>query len=137
MKRESLEISSSLSSYLHAATRYQVFRYVRKSSATQYLFEDLDQRLASSSADRELHFKELKNRVNQIVESLPDQCRLIYKMSREENLSHKEIADRLHISTKTVENQITIALRRLRLALGDRAFGAVVTMMMLLKSTHH
>jgi RNA polymerase sigma-70 factor (ECF subfamily) len=48
------------------------------------------------------------------VSGLPDKCRLIYTLSREEHLSHKEIAARLNISTKTVENQLTIALRRLR-----------------------
>jgi RNA polymerase sigma-70 factor (ECF subfamily) len=45
---------------------------------------------------------------------LPDRCRLIYRLSREEQLSHKEIAHRLNISIKTVENQLTIALRRVR-----------------------
>jgi RNA polymerase sigma-70 factor (ECF subfamily) len=77
------------------------------------LFENLDERL-SFSPGLSVEEKELHAQIDEIVSRLPEKCRVIYKLSREEYLPHKEIADRLHISTKTVENQLTIALRRLR-----------------------
>lgn len=126
LKRESLEISSSLGAYLHTATRYQVFKYIRKASHREHLFEKLDLRLAEPSAEKALQLKQLNEQIHAIVETLPEQCRIIYKLSREEYLSHKEIAERLNISTKTVENQLTIALRKLRVSLGDAALLAVL-----------
>jgi len=68
---------------------------------------------------------ELKEHVNLIVESLPEKCKRVYILSRNEQLSHKEIADQLGISVKTVENHITNALRVLRAALGQVLFLAL------------
>jgi RNA polymerase sigma-70 factor (ECF subfamily) len=53
------------------------------------------------------------------VENLPEKCRNIYKLSREQHLSNKQIAENLGVSSKTVENQVTIALRKLRFVLSD------------------
>ena len=117
LKRETLVIKESLHSYLHAAVRYQVFRHIKNSASRKILFEELDERLQEPSTENNLQQKEISQIVNNLVDALPDQCRTIYKLSREQQLSHKEIADQLHISTKTVENQITIALRKLRTSL--------------------
>ncbi|MDB5146025.1 MAG: polymerase sigma-70 factor, partial [Mucilaginibacter sp.] len=62
--------------------------------------------------------KELLLQINQVIDTLPEKCREVYKLSREECLSHKEIALQLNISTKTVENHLTKALRQLRGSLG-------------------
>jgi RNA polymerase sigma-70 factor (family 1) len=122
LKRESLQIRESLKSYLHAATRYQVFRHIRNMPVKQELFEQLDERLTTSSTDQALLQKDLHQQINKVVADLPDKCQQIYRLSREEYLSHKEIAERLGISTKTVENQLTIALRRLRISLQEWSF---------------
>jgi RNA polymerase sigma factor (sigma-70 family) len=50
---------------------------------------------------------------------LPPRARLIFQLSRNEHLSNREIAEKLGISEKTVENQITIALKKLRIAMGS------------------
>ena len=62
----------------------------------------------------------LEEAVRLAVEALPEKCRLVFTLSRFENWSHKEIAASLGISTKTVENQMTKALRNLRAALQNR-----------------
>jgi RNA polymerase sigma-70 factor (family 1) len=128
-KRESIQITDSLNSYLHAATRYQVFHYIRKTPVTEHLFENIDERLVTASPDHNLFQKELHGQIDDIVSRLPEKCRVIYKLSREEYLPHKEIADRLHISIKTVENQLTIALRRLRFSLKDATILAILFML--------
>jgi RNA polymerase sigma-19 factor, ECF subfamily len=117
VNRESLVIHSSLRAYLYTATRYQVFRYIKTGACREMLFDKLEERLAEPSSENNLQEKETSRIINSIVNNLPEKCRVIYKLSREQQLSHKEIADQLNISTKTVENQITIALRKLRSSL--------------------
>ena len=62
--------------------------------------------------------KELVTQINAVVKTLPKKCRIVYSLSRNKQLSHKEISEKLNISTKTVENHIGFALKTLRCALG-------------------
>lgn len=119
LKRESLTVTTSLSAYLFTATRYQVFHHIKKSAGRPELFEDLEERFLTDAPDIPLYVKDLQERIYTAVESLPEKCRNIYKLSREHHLSYKAIADHLQISPKTVENQLSIALKKLREALGD------------------
>jgi len=118
--RERLEIKISLKSYLYACTRYQVFSHFRKNKAgiKVELFDGLTQRFHNATPETEIMHKELITQINSIVETLPEKCRKVYKLSREEHLSHKEISSNLNISTKTVENHITKALKVLKTSLG-------------------
>lgn len=116
-KRETLVITTSLSAYLFAATRYQVFHFIRKSHGRAQLLENLKERFSTNAPDLPLYAKDLQERINAAVEGLPEKCRNIYKLSREQNLSYTAIAYQLQISQKTVENQLSIALKKLRCAL--------------------
>lgn len=126
--REKLEINISLKGYMYACARYQVFNQFKKNKDKIHveLFEDLDKRFQYSTPETELMHEELLDQINSIVEALPEKCQLVYKLSREEQLSHKEIAERLDISTKTVENHITKALHVIRLSMGTSASMAMV-----------
>lgn len=53
------------------------------------------------------------------IKKLPKRCQEVFVLSRMEGLKNKEIADRLNVSVSTVENQITIAIRKLRIELKD------------------
>lgn len=118
--RKQLEIKVSLKSYLYASTRYHVFAVIRKNKSISQieLLDDVDNRIKKTSPETKLMFKELVEQINSVIDSLPDKCRKVYKLSREEQLSHKEISQKLNISTKTVENHITKALKTLRVSLG-------------------
>ncbi|MEO6731955.1 MAG: RNA polymerase sigma-70 factor [Ferruginibacter sp.] len=118
-KKEQLVIRTSLEAYLVSATRYQVFHLIRKGSKRMELFENLEERFSADSADALLCVKETQKTIDVAVDNLPEKCKNIYKLSRENHLSYKQIAEQLQISTKTVENQLTIALKRLRNALGS------------------
>jgi RNA polymerase sigma-70 factor (ECF subfamily) len=63
--------------------------------------------------------KELEKNIEKALMNLPEQCRLIFKMSRFEDLKYREIANVLNISPKTVENQMGKALRLMRENLAD------------------
>jgi RNA polymerase sigma-70 factor, ECF subfamily len=71
------------------------------------------------SAHESLLARELEENIACSIEKLPAECRKIFKLSRIEGLKYKEIADNLHISIKTVEAQMSKALRSLRIALSD------------------
>ncbi len=95
--REKLEINISLKGYLYACARYQVFNQFRKNKDKIQVefFSDLDQRFQYATPETQMMHEELVQQLHSIVETLPEKCRLVYKLSREEQLSHKEIADRL------------------------------------------
>lgn len=121
--RAKLEINISLKGYFYACARYQVFSHFRKSKdkINVEFLDDLDKRFQNATPETEIMHKELVQQVNCIIETLPEKCKLVYKLSREEQLSHKEIAIRLDITTKTVENHITKALHTIRFSMGSTA----------------
>jgi RNA polymerase sigma-70 factor (ECF subfamily) len=71
-----------------------------------------------TSATEQMEADELQEQINQAIDGLPERCRMIFLLSRFEDMSYKEIAQKLDISVKTVENQISKALKVLRDVLG-------------------
>lgn len=121
LRKETLQIHTSLSAYLHTAVRYQVFRHLKTGKVIIEVLDDLDTRLQLQvpSSEVDLFCKETSAQINNAVGLLPKKCKIIYKMSREQQLSHKEIAAQLGLSEKTIENQLTIALRKIRESFED------------------
>ncbi|MEM8893582.1 MAG: RNA polymerase sigma-70 factor [Bacteroidota bacterium] len=118
-RRNELNVRGSMSSYLFTAARYRCFNYLKiqlpKDQATT---ESID--LTSevpSDFDDDITNHELKKRLRAAIEDLPEKCRIIFLLAKEEGLTYKEIANELEVSTKTVENQMGIALKKLRLSL--------------------
>ncbi len=118
-KRETLLISSSLKSYLRRAVVNKTLNHIK---ASRIDFNDpvtLPESVATPHGqDEQLHARNLEKVIHQAIAALPERCRIVFTLCRLEKLSHKEIAARLDISTKTVENQMTRALMLLRKALG-------------------
>ncbi len=118
MKRANLKLTS-LNAYLYTSVRYQVFNVIRSGKVRADLFNKLEELFSNNGGEELLSEKEINRLLEQGVAELPDKCRQIFIMSRKEHLSTKEIAERLGIAPKTVENQLTVALNRLRKTLGD------------------
>lgn len=118
-KRESLDIHTSLRSYLFISAKNRAISFFRREK--QHIFTSLEIEQEQLSVDFNSQFflesQELKELIEEAINSLPEKNRLIYQMAWEENMSYKEIAETLGISVKTVENQVGIALRKLRAAL--------------------
>jgi RNA polymerase sigma-70 factor (family 1) len=116
-RREKLDIKTSLEAYLFSVVRYTVFKYIKKEQAHSQVFKNLEERLHYITPEDIVVEKNIRSQLAGIVNTLPEKCREIYILSREEQLSHHEIATRLNISTKTVENHITIALKKIRFSI--------------------
>lgn len=125
LKRQN-HLIESLNAYLYTAIRFQVFKAIRAGKVREGLFEQIEGISVDNEADNRLMESDINRVLEKGIAELPDKCREIFTLSRKEQLSNKEIAERLGISIKTVENQMTIALRRLRSSMGDVLFWAAV-----------
>ena len=72
------------------------------------------QTTSTNSCEESIEADELKQIIENAINLLPNRCQKIFRLSREDNLSNKEIADLLNISIKTVENQMGTALKKLK-----------------------
>nr|WP_229252973.1 RNA polymerase sigma-70 factor [Dyadobacter sp. CECT 9275] len=120
-KREDLEITLSLKSYLYRAVHNHCLNRFKHTSVREAHREYTHHFVPQSyeSVTEAIYADELQQRIESAVSELPEQCQLAFRMSRFEELKYQEIADQLGISIKTVENQIGKALRILRTALAD------------------
>ncbi len=116
-KKLKIEVNASLKSYLRRAVINKTLNYIKAKRLDYFEPENLPQSPSKeASAQQQLEASDLEKIVHDTINSLPEKCRLIFTLCRLEHLSHKEIAQKLSISTKTVENQMTKALKILRQA---------------------
>ena len=119
LRREKLQIEN-FKGYITASARYQIYRHlkskVKRSLEYREELEFINQ-VAVNDGENNIHYRELERKVEEELEELPKRCKEIFTLSRKEQLSNDEIAKRLDISKRTVENQLTHALRHLRLSI--------------------
>jgi RNA polymerase sigma-70 factor (ECF subfamily) len=115
-KAGQLEISVSLSSYLYTSIRNRVLnRIEHKRVKDAYLFSmQRFMKEGESIIDEELRVRELTALIEKEIAALPEKMREVFELSRREELSHKEIAEKLKISDKTVKKQVSNAIKILR-----------------------
>ncbi|TCQ98905.1 RNA polymerase sigma factor [Sphingobacterium sp. JUb20] len=120
IRRDKVEIEK-LGAYLQTATRYKVLTYIRSADSRKVFIDDQDLELLAGveQLNDKLHVNDINILLEKEVLSLPERCRQVFILSRHEFLTNKEIAERLGITVKAVESQITIALRRIRGTLSD------------------
>lgn len=119
-ERSTLDIQVSLKSYLFSAIRYRIVDKIRR-NITRQEYAAILQSLSQdhqSTLENQLDVKDLQQSVDRALEALPAKTREIYQLSRKHHQSVLEIAKHLNISEQTVKNQLTIALKHLRKALG-------------------
>lgn len=121
MRRKDLPEMESFSPYLYSAVRLKGLSYVSKSANRNRLLDSLssDQEQWSLSPEEGLLVKELVSFLNREIDELPPKMREVFRLSRFENLSYKEISEKLQISDKTVKKQINKALRFLKFRLRE------------------
>jgi RNA polymerase sigma-70 factor (ECF subfamily) len=120
-KRDTLESITNLRLYLFTSTRNTALNYLKKQKGLQNISpDDYWVELNSVVFDPEqlMVTTEMLHKVQRAIQSLPPKCKMIFKLTKEEGLKYKEVAALLHLSVKTVENQMVIALRRIGSEIG-------------------
>jgi RNA polymerase sigma-70 factor (ECF subfamily) len=120
--RDLIDPEDSLKSYIFKITQNQsINRLRRKKVESRYteIYKLIYCEQLQFSAHESLLAKELEENIIHALEKLPTECRKVYELSRTEGLKYREIADNLHISVKTVEAQMSKALRSLRIELQE------------------
>jgi len=120
-KRDTLEIKTGVKPYLYAMVRNACLNLIKHEKIKQqHVAHELTLSDHSiESVSQTVMASELESKINLALNKLPEQCRLVFKLSRFEELKYAEIADQLNISVKTVENQMGKALKIMREQLKD------------------
>lgn len=115
-KRHHLDINSSLKSYLFRSTQNRCINFINAQKTRNKYIDHIKSKnlIKENSLEKDLEAAELEYNLLAAIGELPPKCRMIFKMNRFEGLSNGEIAERLELSKRTVETQITKALKILR-----------------------
>jgi RNA polymerase sigma-70 factor (ECF subfamily) len=116
--RENIRIRRSVKNYLYGAVRNRSLRYLETRLVSERYLENAcqnEQTANEPSPQEYLEYKELEYLINITLKKLPKRRMQIFKMHRMEGKKYKEIAERLSISVKTVEAEMTKAYKALRL----------------------
>jgi RNA polymerase sigma-70 factor (family 1) len=119
--RGSLDIHTALKAYLYMAVKNRCFNQLKQNEKKYWMDESFkdDLRVSTEPVVYTVAVKDLDREIRAAIEKLPPKCGLIFKLSRFEEKSYKEIAAIMEISVKTVENQMGRALQLMRTMLKE------------------
>ncbi len=112
-RRENIQ-TDNIKAYLYKAMRYKCYNYLRNNKIPDAHLELAETIGVEPAISANADVLDLNFRIDKILASLPQRCQEIFLLSRINELSNKEISQTLNISQRTVENQISLALRRLK-----------------------
>lgn len=120
--RDEIEIQY-IKTYLFHAAKNRVLNHLRDEQNRHYLLENWFNQQQQEKQDKECYdLEQFTTLLYKAIEQLPEKCREIFLLSRQEKLTYKQIAEKLDISVKTVEAQMGIALKRIRDTLSTASF---------------
>jgi RNA polymerase sigma-70 factor (ECF subfamily) len=111
-RREQIDLSTSLKSYLFTAVNNTSLNVIR--DRKKFSSEEVPEHAGEWDVSAELESMELEEKIREVINNLPEKCRVIFELNRFDGLTYREIAKQLDLSVKTVENQMTKALKILR-----------------------
>ena len=120
MKRKELPVIQNPETYLFIAVKNQSLNYLKQFSNYKMVYledEGVHEFINIHDAGKEMEKRELIFKMNQAIETLPDQCKIIFMLVKEEGLKYKEVAQILEISPRTVETQLVRAIKKLSVIL--------------------
>jgi RNA polymerase sigma-70 factor (ECF subfamily) len=114
-KQDELKLDETIKSFLYTVVRNKSLNLLKKRKIE---ITELDENFEVSSGEISpldmIQARETEAAIFKMIDKLPPKCRQIFLLSRREHLSNREIANIMEINEKTVENQITIAIRFIR-----------------------
>jgi RNA polymerase sigma-70 factor (ECF subfamily) len=115
-KRQTIDIQTSIKSYLYRMVRNSCLNVIKHEKIKQQhvAYEMAGGEPSHEGVSQSVTSSELEQKIYEAMKALPEQCRLVFQLSRFEELKYAEIATQLDISVKTVENQMGKALRIMR-----------------------
>ncbi len=137
-KRANLQITTSLKAYLFRAVYNDSLNQLKHQKVRQRHYEQTQYAMNQDvSQDKVNHMegeeKELVERIQETLDALPEKCRMVFHLSRFEELKYGEIAAQLGISLKTVEAHMSKALKTLRTELAEFLPMVILSFQLLLK----
>ena len=119
-KRERHSIQN-LPGYFDTAVKYRVINYIKAviSKRVHLSIFTENQEQGESNADLNLLIEELNTTIDKAIRQMPQKTQTVFRLSRFESYSNKEISGKLHLSEKAVEYHITQSLKTLRIYLKD------------------
>lgn len=114
-----VEIHTSLKAYLYRSVNNECLNYLKHQNVRNNYEKNMAISEVSDSPYSKVSYSELESRLKKAINELPEQCRTIFQLSRYEDLKYNEIATQLGLSIKTVETQMSRALKKLRVQLTD------------------
>lgn len=133
-QRLDINIETNIQAYLYRAVHNQIMNLLNHEKVKDKYKTYAKNRTAqyAESPAQTVYAKELKSKIEAALKKIPEKCSVIFHLSRQEELSYKEIAQRLDISIKTVENQMSKALKIMREEL--QAYLPILTTVLLLSN---
>lgn len=113
IRREKLDPEGSIRNLLYVMAKNEALNLLHRKGLVSYE-EELPQMITDISADSAVICDELQDSINRKIASMPAQRQKIFRLSRQEFLSNKEIAERLNLSVRTVEKHMELALKDIR-----------------------
>ena len=115
-KRETIVAIENLETYLFTSVRNHSLNYLQKYSHYHVAIEPetgIGEMVSMNDPEKELEWKEISFKLNMAVEQLPEQCRTVFRLIKEEGFRYKQVAEILSISPRTVETQLFRAIKKL------------------------
>ncbi|WP_300700365.1 RNA polymerase sigma-70 factor [Bacteroides sp.] len=120
--RDEIEIQY-IKTYLFHAAKNRVLNHLRDEQNRHYLLENWFNQQKQEKQGKECYdIEQFTTLLYKAIDQLPEKCREIFILSRQEKLTYKQIAEKLNISVKTIEAQMGIALKRIRETLATASF---------------
>jgi RNA polymerase sigma-70 factor (family 1) len=125
MKRETLVINRSLSSYLYTAIKYKVINHIEANIVKNNYLNSLNKAVMDydNSTYETIDFQDMEKLLDSGINNLTPKVKEVFELSRKKHLSVNEIAQKLNVSDQTIKNQISKALKSLRVHLQNVSAG--------------
>lgn len=132
-RRETIEIKGSLVAYLLKSARNLSLKYIEKNLHKENFYHSLSTHLADVQLLKltPIEVKEMEEQLERAIDALPSKMREVFRLSRFENKSYKEIAAELGIAETTVKKQINNALKIIRSQFGGQNVNKMLLYMLL------